>query len=159
MSQPRSRSQSARFLLLTPCPSVSRGRGCSSLSPPGWKHSSHPALTPQQTGACSLFCSFIEAGRATAFRGNQWLGFSYSDGWMSGRALTLLPVQTSLPRFDGPFSSVGTERGTGGRREESGRPPGSPRSAVQRSPALKCHQACYCEWLWSPAVSRSAPAS
>lgn len=134
-------------------------QGAQQPDPPGWKHSSHPALTPRQTGACSLFCSFIEVGRATAFRGNQWLGFSYSDDPMSGRALTLLPKQTSLPRFDGPFSSVGTERDAGGRREESGRPPGSPRSAVQRSPVLKCHQACYCEWPWSPAGSRSAPAS
>lgn len=50
--------------------------------------------------------------------------FSYSDDPTSGRALTLLPMQTSLPRFDGPFSSVGTERGAGGRRGESGRPPG-----------------------------------
>lgn len=69
---------------------------------------------------------------------------------MSGRALTLLPIETSVPRFLGPFSSVGTERGAGV-RERRVEDPQSPRSAVQRSPVLKGRQACYCKWRWSHA--------
>lgn len=60
----------------------------------------------------------------TAYGEDQWFGFSYSDDPVSGCALTLLPIETSLPRFIGPFSPVGTERGAGGWGEESGRPPG-----------------------------------
>ena len=69
---------------------------------------------PADRGLLS-FRSFIEAGRATAYYEDQWFGFSYSDDPMSGHALTLLPIETSVPRFLGPFSSVGTERGAGGR--------------------------------------------
>ncbi|KAI4538984.1 hypothetical protein MG293_011251 [Ovis ammon polii] len=51
-----------------------------------------------------------QAGRATAYSEDQWFGFAYSDDPVSGCALTLLRIETSLPRFIGPFSSVGTER-------------------------------------------------
>ena len=55
----------------------------------------------------------------TAYGEDQWFGFSYRDDPVSGCALTLLPIETSLPRFIGPFSPVGTERGAGGWGEES----------------------------------------
>ena len=45
------------------------------MQPPWIETFLPPRAYPQQAGACSLFCSFMEAGRATAYCEDQGLGF------------------------------------------------------------------------------------
>lgn len=134
--------------LLLPCPSVSR-RGC---SPPDRNIPPTLTLPLSRQGLASLFCSFIKAGRATAYSEDQWFGFSYSDDPVSGCALTLLRSRHHSPPFSLALSVLWVQNEVLGVGRGEWETPRSPWSAVQRSPVLKGHQGGYCKWLWSPAL-------
>ena len=119
------------------------------MQPPWIETFLPPRAYPQQAGACSLFCSFMEAGRATAYCEDQGLGFPTA---MTQRVAVL---QHCYPSRHHSLVSLALSvlwvqnevQGGGQRRVEDTQ---SPRSAVQRSPVLKGRQACYCKWPWSP---------